>query len=114
MERELKSEKNQTNKGLGESLERAKNAEINLLEFKLKMGLTLCERALQECEHNIKQGEEVSKRWQQQGPPEVAKLWVEHVKEWQKNREKLKSVIGKAKVRFPSLQNLVEVNIGFL
>ena len=55
-------ERKQTNASLREAIERAKKAEVNLLEFKLEIGLKVLRRAADDCSASIKHWEREMKR----------------------------------------------------
>lgn len=54
MENRHDQDRKQTNASLREAIERAKKAEVNLLEFKLEIGLKVLQRAADDCTANIK------------------------------------------------------------
>ena len=62
-EHRVEQERKQTGQSLRDALERAKKAEANLLEFKLEMGIKLLVRAQDDCQNNIKQLDDMTKRY---------------------------------------------------
>jgi hypothetical protein len=62
-EHRFEQQSKQTQSALKDSLERAKKAEVNLLEFKLEIGIKLLVRAQEDCQNNIKQLDDLSRRY---------------------------------------------------
>jgi len=62
-EHRFEQQSKQTQSALKDSLERAKKAEVNLLEFKLEIGIKLLVRAQEDCQNNIKQLDDLARRY---------------------------------------------------
>lgn len=62
VETNFKQDRQQAQTALKETSERAKKAEMNLLEFKLEISVKTLQRSLEDCQLHISQFEEFSKK----------------------------------------------------
>uniref|UniRef100_A0A914VIN2 Uncharacterized protein n=1 Tax=Plectus sambesii TaxID=2011161 RepID=A0A914VIN2_9BILA len=96
-ENRFDQERKQTASSLKEALERAKKAEVNLLEFKLEIGIKLLVRAQEDCQNNIKQLDDMAKRARHQQEVESLRKFMA---EWQRTRDEIGKLIAVSKSDF--------------
>nr|CAD2156655.1 unnamed protein product [Meloidogyne enterolobii] len=97
LESQLANERKSNTQTISTLTERAKRAEINLLEHKLDDGLRILERAKDDCSAQIKVLEVDKQKRSLQSEIDVIK-W--NIGEWESKREEVASLISQAKTEF--------------
>lgn len=95
-----KQDRHQAQNALKEASDRAKKAEMNLLEFKLEIFSKTLQRSHDECKNHIGQLEELYKKVSREQQVEDFKWLQTYVQDWQKVKDKIHDTLQKMKMDF--------------